>query len=606
MTGEQHIRRFTGQMAVLFAVLSITPFLFGLLAAPSGFSYLGFQTNTDDHMVYAAWMRQAMEGRVLFDNRFAVDAQPGLTLHLFFLALGWVAKGIGIPWACALARAGLTYLFVVLLGRLVRRLTDHVYTAKLAIALAMAGGGIGFLVWHNFGQELVKPSTRWLAPLTGGRLPVDVWQPEAFVMPSLLTNALFMASLCLVLAVFTSVLDAGHSWKAVGIGTVCLGLLMNIHSYDVLLVALVLVGFLVAAIVQRQANAAWIGRAALIALGALPFALWFLHVLKEDPVFQARAATPTYAPTFRQVVVGYALMIVPSVIGWFYRDAERRTKLAAGATALAVLIGYLLSVNHDGNGYWLSWPAWVVAFGVAVALAASLSTPNPSLNLVTCWALVGLVAPYFPALFQRKLAAGLSIPWAILAAFGVAAVIERRDRNARNLATVLAVVVLSATSIRWLARERELIQADVASTTVHPVYLNLDVQNILERLNAVSGRKVVIAMPGVPNGSEEPDLFGTPVLPDLNPIVSGLTGAYTYAGHWSETPDYGNRRTEALKLFLRQTTDEERKEVLRKSGANYIIAPVPEAFPRLQGGLVDVSSLGTVEYDGSQFRLIKL
>ena len=113
-------------------------------------------------------------------------------------------------------------------------------------------------------------------------------------------------------------------------------------------------------------------------------------------------------------------------------------------------------------------------------------------------------------------------------------------------------------------------------------------------------------MPGVPNGSEEPDLFATPVLPDLNPIVSGLTGAYTYAGHWSETPDYGNRRTEALKLFLRQTTDEERKEVLRKSGANYIIAPVPEAFPRLQGGLVDVSSLGTVEYDGSQFRLIKL
>src|SRR5690606_23444982 len=127
----------------------------------------------------------------------------------------------------------------------------------------------------------------------------DVWQPEAFVFPSMLTNALFMASLCLILGVFLSFLDAKQSWKPVLPGFICMALLMNIHSYDVLLVALVMVGCLAMQLARRDADWKWIARAGVIGLGAVPPALWFMHVLRNDSVFQERAATPTFSPNFK-------------------------------------------------------------------------------------------------------------------------------------------------------------------------------------------------------------------------------------------------------------------------------------------------------------------
>ena len=63
------------------------------------------------------------------------------------------------------------------------------------------------------------------------------------------------------------------------------------------------------------------------------------------------------------------------------------------------------------------------------------------------------------------------------------------------------------------------------------------------------GRTAVIAsLPGSPSpfqdeqGNVMPDLYNTPVIPDLNPVLVGLAGSKAYAGHWSETPAYGDKR----------------------------------------------------------------
>lgn len=605
MAAEQYLRRFAVQMAAVCAALSLLPYVFGLLGTPSGATYLGFQYNTDDHMVYAAWMRQAMDGQFLFDNRFTVDSQPGLTLHLLFLVMGWIAKIFGIALTCALAKAAFTYWFVILLGRLVEKLTTNVFTGRLAIGLALVGGSFGFLVWHDFGQALVRPESQWLSSLMLGRLPTDVWQPEGYVVPSLLTNALFMASLCLIMGIFLAVLRARDSKRAIVPGLICFGLLMNIHSYDVLLIGLVLVAFAAVSYFEKQFTAPWITRVAIMAVGAVPFALWFVYVLRNDPVFQARAATPTFAPNFRQVAAGYVLLIVPAFCGWLTRDQSKRVRLSAVAAAAILVIGFLVATGSP-DGYWLSLPIWIVAYAATVAICVQLRHDSPALNLVQCWALVGIVAPYFPALFQRKLAMGLSIPWGILAAIGIATVIQSRERNARNLVTFLVVIFFSATGLRWLFRERVLVQTNTSNTTVHPVYLNSDMAQILGYLNKVEGRRVVIAMPGVPNPLNEPDRFATPYVPDLNPILSGMTGAYTYAGHWSETPDYLTRRNASLKIFLRSTPEGDRTTTLKEAQANFLVAPVPEAFPSLQAELADLTKLGEVVVNGAQFRLIRL
>lgn len=614
ITGEQRRRlehRFVLIFAIAAGVVALVPAFFGWLGAPAGSSYLGIQYNTDDHMVYAAWMRQAMDGHFFFDNRFTTDAQPGLTVHVYFFLLGLIAKLLGIPLAMTLARVGFSVLFVFLLHRLVKKLDWSIYATKLALALAVVGGGLGFLVWQTFGVDISKPGVPdVLRSLLLGHLPTDVWQPEGFVLPSMLTNGLFMVSLCLIVFVLVSMLEARDSWKPVLPGAVAMAVLMNIHSYDVLIVTLAMVGFLVMTLARRQATRDWFVRAAVVGAGAIPSALWFVYVLRHDTVFQSRAATETYSPNFRPVLFGYVLLILLAIGGMTSQKRDKwRTPAGLGLLGL-VILGLAVAAQSHTEGYFLGPVAWLAVMALGLIALGLLASENAAWNLVASWAVMGLFAIYFPGLFQRKLAMGLSIPWALLAAIGVEALLRRQERSARNLATILFLVLLSASSVRWFTRELELIKANVSNTTVHPVYLNSDSRRIMAYLNRLSGRHVLVAMPGIPSpaadaeGHPIPDTFGTPLVPDLNPIASGLTGVYTYAGHWSETPDYGRRRNAVTAIFSRQEPMETKRTFLNSIGADYLIAPVPEAFGF--NDLDDLRPLGTVVVDGSQFSLVRL
>ncbi|MCX7800892.1 MAG: hypothetical protein N2109_11185 [Fimbriimonadales bacterium] len=606
---EPNSRRFAILLSLSAAVLSLLPSLFGWLNAPPGARFVGAAYNLDDHMVYAAWMRQAAEGRILFENRFTTDPQPGLTLNVYFLALGWISALLGIPATMALSRAVFTGLFFWLAFRLVSRVTTDVFARKLALSLVAIGGGVGFLVWQSFGTSIQRPVPEFLSNLLLGRLPIDVWQPEAFVFPSLLTNGLFMASLCAILWLFEAVLDAEDSWKPVWRGALAFALLMNFHSYDVLLVTLVLVALLACQLLRRRISWAWIGRVAAMGAGAVPPALWFWHVLRSDPVFQARAATETFSPNFRQMAAGLILLVSLTAVSVFaptatYRDPRRRAAMALGLAAGLLL--WLAAAGHR-EGYWISSiGTWLVMFALAVAIAAGLSTPNPAKNLFLAWASVSFVAVYFPALFQRKLAMGIQIPWAVIGALGLALVIQRVERNMRNLATAVGMVLVGATSGLWLQRELLYLRWNVSNTTVHAPYLSNDAARIVDALAREPGRKVVLAMPGIPAPLEAPDRFGTPIVPDLNPVLTGLAGCVTFAGHWSETPRYVERRRRLTALFLATSPASVVEELLAETEADYIVAPVPEAFRVLPLPLRDLSSLGEVVVNGSQFRLIRL
>lgn len=621
MTEDLSARRFAIGAAVLAAVISAIPFLVAtFLFKPAGGLYLGSQTANDDLMVYAAWIFQAAEGKFLFDNRFAVDPQPGLTIHLYFLFLGWLSKLTGILEAMTVARILGNAALVWAIYQFVRRVIADGYAQKVAIVLSVLGGGVGFLAWQNFGIAGPSPFSALLL----GRLPTDVWQPEGFVFPSMLVNGLFSWSLVLILSIFTLALDARESAKPVWKGALCFLLLMNIHSYDVVIVTAALVGLLAMSIVRKQADAKWIGRVALMGLGALPAAFWFIHVLSQDAVFQARAATPTYSPLFRQVVFGYLPLIALGLLGiataFRFRSSgeaeskeDRFGKLKPLVVGLFIVGLFLLGGSHtDTNQYWMSLGPFVLAVAVALGVVVFTAGDSPGLNLLASWAILGLVIPYFPALFQRKLLMGLALPWALLGAIGFALFFATRERGQRNLACILVAALVAGSSVQWLQREISLARANVSSTTTHAVFYGPDVPNILEKLRAEPGRKVVIAMPGIATPSATPGNFLEPYLPDLNPLVSGLAGAYSYAGHWSETPNYNQRRGEATSLFLASTSPERRAEILKNSGATHLIAPMPEAFANfneLTGGrdsLVDPHLLGEEILEGNRFCLIRI
>ncbi len=602
-------------LAIGAGIAAAIPAIGGFSHAPPAGQYLGYQYNTDDHMVYAAWMRQAMDGNLLMDNRFTTDHQPGLTIHLYYFVLGLLSKLFGIALVANTARIGFGVAFIFLLHRLVLRLDASFYARKLAMALVVFGGGLGFLVWHSFGEQIVRPAPDILSAPMLGRLPTDVWQPEAFVFPSMLTNGLFTVSLCLIMTVLLAVLCARQTWLRVGVGALASLVLMNIHSYDMLLVGFILFGLLVMEAARRALTKGWVVRSLVIAAGAIPSALWFMYVLAHDPVFQARAATETYSPNFRQVLFGYLPFMVLGLIALVARagatEREKTRRILGALIALSVIGAFTYFAKDHASGYFLSPFTWGIAFVAMLVALVLLVDENPAWNTVASWALLGTVAIYFPGLFQRKLAMGLSIPWAILAALGIAYLGRSQERYSRNLATALVVILVSASSFRWLLRETDFIRWNVSRTTVQPVFLNSDVVQILDALNGINETKVVVAPPGIPaeqlnpdTQNPEPDVFLSPIMPDLNPIVSGLTGSYTYAGHWSETPNYDARRAELSRLFYGHASSEVRIQALHDLGAQYVIAPVPQAFPELK--LFDFSSAGQILVDGNQFRLIRL
>jgi len=606
-------RKFLIWLIVASVLLAAIPFIVGTLSAPAGSSYIGYQFGTDDQMVYSAWMHQAMHGRFLFDNRFTTDPQPSLTIHLYFLLLGWIAKVVGLSLAATLGRLVFSGLFVVLLYRLVLRLGWEPTTTKLAAVFAVFGGGIGFLVWHTFGVAIVKDSVPLVSSLTGGRLPTDVWQPEGFVFPSMLINGLFMVSLCLILVIVQSILDAKESWKPVLPGALSLAVLVNIHSYDVLLVALVMVGFLATAIARRQFSVEWLIRVGVMVCGAIPPAAWFVYVLKSDKVFQARAATDTPSANFQAVLFGYILLMILALTGLALRPTEdeelRKRRFAGVGLAALLLLGLYIAGGAAKSQYMLDSGGWVLSFLVALGATFLLADDNPAVNLLISWALIGTAAIYFPGLFQRKLAEGLSIPWAILAAYGLVALVRKQEGTVRLLVTSLACILLCATSVRWLARDIfQLILRDTSNTSMQTVYLDKDTLAIVEFLNHLKGRHVLIAPDGQQalsfrNHTEEDSAETTPLIPDLNPIMSGITGIYTYAGHWSETPEYPKKRAilDAIFFDSRPTIDQ-RLSLIKTTGADYIIVLIPESAP-IQG-LPDLRSLGDVVVAGKKLALV--
>src|SRR5262249_12778806 len=156
-------------------------------------------------------------------------------------------------------------------------------------------------------------------------------------------------------------------------------------------------------------------------------------------------------------------------------------RMGGAAVVAALFIGMFIAAApaaeaaaKNGETYFMTtaiWGACAIAALVAVAL---ISDENPAWNLVSSWAVLGVISPYFPALFQRKLSMGLAVPWAILAASAVGVVTRRLDRGTRNLALVLAICALGAGSIRWFSREVELAKLNVSNTGTHPVYLGID------------------------------------------------------------------------------------------------------------------------------------
>ncbi len=561
---------------------------------PPGWSYLGVHTNFDDQAVYAGWIKQAQEGRFFFENRFTTDPQPRLTVHLYFWLLGQISTLTGIPLAMHIGRILFSILFLLQLRKLINRYAQDEFTRNVLWGVATFGGGLGWIAWQRYGHDA----------------PIDVWQPEAFTFPSLMTNCLYPPSLWLMVVIWNAILDAKEGWRPVWIGALGSFLLANIHTYDVLTIAVVAMAFLVNQVASREVNRAWVLRSLVIALGAVPSLGWFVYVWANDPIFAQRAETPTFSPPFARVLGGYGVLLGLTLMAWLFQGKEK------GRFGLAVVCSFvflmmlacilILQRSYIGGDLWVGPVGWLALFTGALFLSALYAPSSPAWGLCFCWVVAGITALYFPALFQRKLIMGLQIPLCIGAGWFIAYISGKFRAHLRSWLAVLCILLIGISSVKWLEREIHMARDNISNTAMHSVYLDPDATAILKTLQRIAHPgDVVLSTPGISARMDTGDFLL--IVPDLNPVFTGWGGFRTWASHWSETPWYLERRRILASLLYSSPLDTPRaRHLLLQTKTKYFCVP---AFPLAQELGIPApeayQALGDPVYRGESFWLFQ-
>ena len=494
--------------AVGIVILASLPYFWGILVTPPGYHFLGLTHNIDDAAVYLSWMRQVADGHVLFRNLFTNEPTSAGQFNVLFLLMGGVAAVTHLPliWVFHLFRVCLGVALILAIWQFSKLFLESADQRRLLIPLVGLTAGIGWLI----------PGAK--AP-TG---PVDVWQPEAITFLSIYLNPLFLAGLILMVGSFYCLVLAqrtGETRHAVCAG-LCLLLLGNVHTYDVLTVGIVWACcLLVECFAKRAFPARALALSALAALIALPSIAYQFHLYRIDEVFRARANSPAPSPAIWSLFAGYGLVLAGAIAG----------------AAMSIVPGRRTnSLNAQRS-----------------TAHSPLSTLHSPLLLI--WAIVGFAIPYLPVAQQRKLVMGLHIPLCILCAYALSHLLTRFPRPVGRGLVLAFILFGTGSNVGFLAQDINLLSIG-RTVTIYTLFMSSPALDAMRWLRE--------------NTRASDAVFAPPTFALFTPALAGRP---VYYGHWSETPDYPDKLREWAALVDPSVPEETETSIILRSRAEYYV-----------------------------------
>ncbi|MFB3881142.1 MAG: hypothetical protein ACE149_07755 [Armatimonadota bacterium] len=562
--------RWAAGFAAIVMALTCLPYLYGLLIKPEDAYYSGFLTNPDEHNVYLAYMKEYQKGTgtagfslpagLFLIDPFTSEPQQGRVINLFFLALGRSAalKHIPLPVEYHLARLVSGWLLLMAIYCLAAQAIEAIWARRLALALAAFASGFGWL-YH---------------PAPGQPHPIDygpgLVMPEAITFLTLLLNPLFCFSVFLMtvaIGLGAHAIQSGSLRSAALAGLACL-LLGNIHTYDIIPVAVVLASYLLMRVV-------------------MPLAISPSPVLERGPGGEDTSPSPRVNPERGRGTGRGSGGGVPSPSpvlergpGGEDRTRGREALRSLAAAALIALIALIASPS-------LLYQLWLLKGGeVTLAIKASetpVNSPEPiflirglglplllgvlgilralrrgssdGARLLALWLALGFALIYLPVPFQRKLAQGVQIPAVLLAVVAIEPVLNPlRARALLGLALVALCLPSNLFYLRRAAHDLETNNTAYVANFMPPLYLRDDQRAALAWLDRnASSADIVLCNSFL--GSYAPSLAGTRV----------------YVGHWAETLRFPEKLGD-FASFLRAGDPESSKQALvTGAGIRYVI-----------------------------------
>ncbi len=375
--------------SVVILVITSLPYLYGALASTPERKFSGFVVGVEDGHSYLAKMQQGRSGYWLFRLAYTPEPHRAEPFFLFYILLGKIA---GLTTLSNMAVFHLSRLVTIPAGLLAfyyfaAYFTEQVRVKQLAWLIFGFTGGLGWL-WLGLG-----------GPAELGRMPVDLWVPDASFFLTALTYAhLPLAQGLLLVLSIASLEFVHHGRKQAGFVAAGCGLMVSlIHPHTLPVISLIL-GLYILRQHYRQKRELFVKatRLVLITLPALPYLLYVWVVFSRNPAFVAwRWQSLTYSPAPVHYLLGFGFTLVLAAVG----------------------LG-------------LIWPQ-----------------VNPKFHFLQVWSISVPLLVYLPIALQRRFLDGYQAPLAMLAAMGLVWLTEKiHSRFWRTEIVALTLVGMSLTN----------------------------------------------------------------------------------------------------------------------------------------------------------------
>lgn len=487
---------------LLVMLLAFLPYLFALARTPAGYQFMGFLGNPDDRNAHLAWIRQALEGRLLLRNEYTTEPHEGRFLNLYFLFLGRLAAGLGLsPYSVYQGSRWVGgFLLLLFFYRGLCDFLEQRAERKAALLLAAFSSGLG---WLYLGLSL--------GPWDMMDVPPGLIVPEANTWLSLLHHPLFVVSMLLYWLAFWLGAQGirKRDWRWI-VGAWPFALTLGgVHTYDMLPLGATLLAY---AWLRGWERRAWPFKEILLAGGLVvlssPFVVYQGHLLRTDPLYAAKANTPTLTPSLPILAMSLGLPLALALVGAARGWREGRE----GVTPLTV------------------------------------------------WLVVGLAVAYAPVPFQRKMLEGIHLPLCALAAVGWMGTIGRmlggKEGWRKGAFFLTLLLTLPSQWLCLLENWNDLLDNARSKRpfwTPPPYLLQAERDALLWLKENTPPEAVVLCSP----------LLGNYVPP--------LAGRRVYVGHWAETLNFIEKQRETVRFFNVLEPWRLKERFLRRAGITHVL-----------------------------------
>jgi len=287
--------------SVVVAVTCL-PYLYAWLAAPEGLVFGGLLTNPLDGNSYLAKMRQGFRGEWCFHLPFTPEPHEGAFIFTYYLALGHLARllGLSLPLVFHLARVVNGFLLLLVAYWFFGRLESDLWTRRMAFLLVALSSGLG-----------------WLAALLG-LFTSDLWVPEAITFYAILANPHFPLAQALLLALVGLMVQPERWTRLAQIVTAgALLLLAVIQPFAVFGWFIIVGGYLlVQAAHERSIPWQMVRRMLIGGLAAAPVVAYDAWVYTANPALAAWSAQNlTLSPPVWDYAMSYGLVLLLALVG---------------------------------------------------------------------------------------------------------------------------------------------------------------------------------------------------------------------------------------------------------------------------------------------------